>query len=152
MLLSELTNELENINGKIKKIIKDLHFEYDFWPSESDMEKMGIDESDPNNLQLVNEYRKLLNKLSEVSNTMEYFKGPIIHEGVLSLNKNDRFEFDGVELTSGMGVEILVQDYPDDAPEWVASSIEADLGSYYLVARPKLDLKGKRARIRKSIF
>lgn len=152
MLLSELTNELEILNGKIKQLIRNVNFEYDCWPEWSDMEKMGCDMCNPDNLQLISEYRKMLSKLAEVSQGIEYFKKPIIHEGVLHLNGNKRFEFDGVELTCGMGVEVLVQDYPEDSPEWVASSIEADNGCYYLVARPKLDLEGKKARMRKQSF
>ena len=85
----------------------------------------------------------------EVSQNIEYFKQPIVHEGILHMNEHERFELDGIELKCGMGVEILVQDYPEDSPEWVASSIEANAGKYYLVARPKLLLEGKRARMRK---
>lgn len=147
MLLSELVKEMESINGKIKQVLKDLKFDYDYWPEES-VEDLGCDKNDPDALQLISEYRNMLMKLSQVSQNIEYLKRPIVYEGILHMNEHGRFEFDGIELTCGMGVEILVQDYPEDSPEWVASSIEANNG-YYFVARPNLKLEGKRARIRK---
>lgn len=149
MLLSELVNEMGSINGKIKRVLKDLDFTYDCWPDESAMEKLGFNRSDPNDLQLISGYRMMLKKLMEVSRDMEYLRQPIAHEGILHVNGNGRFEFDGIELTCGMGIEILVQDYPEDSPEWVASSIEANNGDYFFVARPYLKLEGKKARIRK---
>ena len=147
MLLAELVNVMESINGKIKQVMKELNFEYDCWPQESDMKKLGCDKSDPDDLQLVYEYRRMLMKLMEISWNIEYLKQPIVHEGILHMNESGRFELDGVELTCGMGVELLVQDYPEDSPEWVASTIEADNG-YFFVARPNLKLDGMRARIR----
>ena len=42
MVLSELANEIENINRKIKQILKDLNFEYDIWPEETSYGENGL--------------------------------------------------------------------------------------------------------------
>lgn len=142
MKLEELTQKLQTMNQSIKRLLREVDYQYEEY-----LESVQIDESNPDEVQLMTEYMSVLKRLESITWDLDYFKQPIAHEGTLHMNRNGRYEVDGVELTCGSPLEVLVQDSEDDSPEWVASRIEADHG-YYFVARRNLPLEGKRARIR----
>lgn len=142
MRLEELTEKIQSTSQTIRRLLKDVGYEYEEY-----LESVQVDQSNPDEVQLMTEYMRILKRLDEVTDTMDYLNQPIAHEGTLQMNQNGRYEFDGIELTCGCPVEILVQDSEDDPPEWVASRIEADNG-YYFVARRRMQLEGKRARQR----
>lgn len=142
MKLTELRERLQSLDQSIRQILRDSEYEFD-----EDLYTVEYARDNPDAVQLITEYQRILSKLDEVSGTLNYLKQPIAHEGTLHLQKNGRYEVDGVELTCGSPLEILVQDEGDDYPAWVASRIEANNG-YYFVARRNLPLEGKRARIR----
>lgn len=142
MRLEELTAKIKDTNQTIKSLLRSVNYEYEEY-----LESVQIDEGNPDEVQLMTEYMRILKRLDEVVRIMDYIHQPIANEGTLHMNQNGRYEFDGIELTCGSPVEILVQDSEDDPPEWVASRIEADNG-YYFVARRRMQLEGKRARRR----
>ena len=143
MKLEELTQKMQSTSQTIRQLLKDVDYEYEEY-----LESVQIDQKNPDEVQLMTEYMRILKQLDKVVDTLDYLKRPIAYEGTLHMNQNDRYEFDGIELSCGSPVEILVQDSEDASPEWIASRIEADNG-YYVVARRHMPLEGKRARIRK---
>lgn len=52
--------------------------------------------------------------------------------GQIFINARDRFQVDGVELTSGDALEVLVVDGRDDSPKWIETRVEHNGESYYL--------------------
>lgn len=91
---------------------------------------------------------------------MNYIRRPIKVEGALHKNANGRYEVQGIELSSGYGLEYLSLDdrhcrYNDNdeyinTPYWVASRIEHDGQDYYIVGAKEFDtLENVRVRIRK---
>ncbi len=142
MKLKELTQKMQSTIQTIRQLLKDVDYVYG-----GCLESVQIDQNNPDEVQLMTEYMRILNQLDMIVDALDYLKWPIVREGTLHMNQNDRYEFDGIELSCGSPVEILVQDSEDDSPEWVASRIEFDNG-YYFVARRHMPLEGKRARIR----
>lgn len=142
MKLEELTQKLQTMNQSIKHLLREVDYRYEEY-----LESVQIDESNPDEVQIMTEYLNVLKHLENVTWALDYLEQPIAHEGTLHMNQNERYEVDGVELTCGSPLEVLVHDEGSEYPEWVASRIEADHG-YYFVARRNLPLEGKRARIR----
>ena len=65
----------------------------------------------------------------------------MIHIGKLQKNDCDRFEFEGVVLTSGSVVEIKI------GGQWMKGSVEHWLGAYHWFSRPE----GVPVRLRNGI-
>lgn len=141
MNLSELKGKIIQVDWRIKEVLKESGY--------LDTGEMEIeyDYADPEQNFLATELRRLLSHMDDIHGTLKYLQRPIAHEGILHMNQNGRYEVDGVELTCGSPLEVLVHDEGSDYPEWVASRIEAD-HEYYFVARRNLPLEGKRAKIR----
>lgn len=142
MNISELKAKIIQVDWRIKEVLRDSGFlEY----GELDID---YDSKDPEQAFLATELQRLLSSLDDAHSRLKYLQLPIEHEGILHMQSNGRYECDGVELTCGSPLEVLVKSPYDDTLEWVSSRIEANNG-YYLVARPDLQLEGQRARIRK---
>ena len=143
MKLDELGKELYALNSEIKRILRTSGFE------ECGEVEVECDAQNPDEIQLANEYCRIVEKLDDISCLMEYFSLPVAKEGKLHLNQNGRYELNGVELTSGESVEVLLYDRCMERREWFASRIESSDGKYYLVGKSSLDLEGLTARQRK---
>lgn len=68
--------------------------------------------------------------------------------GQLQLNSRDRYEVNGVELTSGDALEVLVVDGTDNSPKWIETTVEHDGESYYLKGLLGYTLTGLFARVK----
>lgn len=106
---------------------------------------------DPEQNYLFTELWRILFHLDYSHEILECLLSPIIHEGILIVNQNGCYEVDGVELTCGSSLEVLLPNEESEYLEWVASRIDYDNG-YYLVGNRDLSLEGIRARIRAMIF
>ena len=141
MDIKGLQKELLHADVSIKAVLQASgYLEY----GELDIE---YDNTDPEQALLARQYQRLLGCLDEAHSILKYLQLPIAHEGILHMQPNGRYECNGIELTCGSPLEVLVTDDFDGSQEWVASRIEASNG-YYFVAKPKLSLEGQRARIR----
>ena len=153
--VKEIMTELSDLNVTIQKILYHSEFEeYD------DLSGLDIDDTSAEELYLVDELRGILDKLSDVSRNLKYLERPIKSEGVLHKNKNGRYEFNEIELSSGYPLEYLATDdrhmrYNDNddyvmTPYWSYGRIEHDGTDYYIVGADKdTKLEGLRVRIRK---
>lgn len=147
--------ELSKVNVSIQRILADTMFEeYD------DLSGMEFDNTNAEELYLLDELRGILDKLSDISRNLKYLERPIKSEGVLHKNKNGRYEFNDIELSSGYGLEYLANDdrhmrYNDNddyvsTPYWSYGRIEHDGTDYYIVGADKdTKLEGLRVRIRR---
>lgn len=153
--ISTFMDRLYEINKSIQKILDDSSFE-----EYGDLLGLDVDYTDPQELFLADELMSIFNKLSDVSHNLKYLKKPIVAEGVLRKNINGRYEFNGIELSSGYPLEYLATDdrhmrYNDNddyvmTPYWSYGRIEHDGNDYYIVGADKdTKLEGLRVRIRR---
>ena len=153
--VKEIMTELSDLNVTIQKILYHSNFEmYD------DLSGLDYDNTNADELFLLDELRDILGKLADVSHTIKYLERPIKVEGALHKNANGRYEVNGIELSSGYGLEYLSLDdrhmrYNDNddyvsTTYWGYGRIEHDGTDYYIVGADKdTKLEGLRVRIRK---
>ena len=153
--IKDIMTELSDLNVTIQKILYHSNFEmYD------DLSGLDYDNTNADELFLLDELRGILDKLADVSHTIKYLERPIKVEGALHKNANGRYEVNGIELSSGYGLEYLSLDdrhmrYNDNddyvsTTYWGYGRIEHDGTDYYIVGADKdTKLEGLRVRIRK---
>lgn len=144
MNISELKAKIIQADWRIKDVLRDSgYLQY------GEMEDVEYDSTDPEQAFLATELQRMLSSLDYVHSMLQYIQLPIEHEGILHMQPNGRYHCDGIELTCGSPLEILITN-DDGGQEWVASRLEANSG-YYFVAKPGLQLEGQKARIRKRM-
>ena len=153
--IKEIMDEVQDLNVKIQQVLYHSNFEmYD------DLSGLEYDKTNADDLFMLDELQQILYKLDEVSHTLKYLDIPIKVEGALHKNANGRYEVQGIELSSGSGIEYVSLDdrhcrYNENdeyvpTPYWVASRIEHDGQDYYIVGAKEFDtLENVRVRIRK---
>ena len=153
--IKDIFNEVEELNLKIKQVLYHAEFEnYD------DLSGLEYDRADAEQLFMLDELYQILSKLDDVSHTLNYLDKPIKAEGALHKNANGRYEVQGIELSSGQGLEYLSLDdrhcrynANDDyvpTPYWCSSRMEHNGTDYYIVGATEFDtLENVRVRIRK---
>lgn len=151
--IRDIFNEIEELNLKIKQIL--YHSEFDNY---DDLSALNYNNSNPDDLLLLDELRSMLTKLEEISHTINYLSRPVKKEGILHKNRNGRYEMNGHEFSSGCGIEYLATDdwhcrYDENGnyvqtPYWCASRVEHNGEDYYIVGTKNIDLEGLRVRIR----
>lgn len=147
--INEIMSELTELNIRLKQIMKDTHYdEYE------DLSELELDKTDAEQLFLHDELRQLMSKIADISHTLSYLRSPVKHEGILSKKSNGRYEFDGIELTSGCGIEFLATDewHCDEnwvpVPYWCYGTLEHNGSDYYIQGANLETLEGVRVRIR----
>ena len=153
--IKEIMDEVQDLNVKIQQVLYHSNFEmYD------DLSDVDYDNTNADELFLLDELRDILDKLADVSHTIKYLERPIKVEGALHKNANGRYEVNGIELSSGYGLEYLSLDdrhmrYNDNddyvsTTYWGYGRIEHDGTDYYIVGADKdTKLEGLRVRIRR---
>lgn len=152
--IKDIMNEVSELNLKIKQILHHSDFEnYD------DLSGLDIDRTNAEELFLTDELYGILDRLSDISHTLNYLDRPVKAEGRLYKNSNGRYELNGHEFSSGCGIEYLADDdrhmtYDESdeyvsVPYWCSSRIEHDGNDYYIVGASKdLELEGLQVRYR----
>ena len=153
--IKEIMDEVQDLNVKIQQVLYHSNFEmYD------DLSDVDYDNTNADELFLLDELRDILYKLADVSHTIKYLERPIKVEGALHKNANGRYEVQGIELSSGYSLEYLSIDdrhmrYNDNddyvsTTYWGYGRIEHDGNDYYIVGADKdTKLEGLRVRIRR---
>lgn len=108
-------------------------------------------------LQQLEEYQGVLEKLLDVHARLALLKRPIREVSRLHKNDGGRFETRGGHCyTCGSGIEFLdgMEVYDHDAgnwkvhPVWRISRVEVKDGEYYIVGYPHVGLDGLKVRVR----
>lgn len=152
--VKEIMSELSDLNISIQKVLYHAEFE-----NYEDLSGLDINRSDADELYLLDELRGILDKLDDVSHNLKYLERPVKSEGVLHKKLNGRYEFNGMELSSGYPLEYLATDdrhmrYDENdeyviTPYWSYGRIEHDGNDYYITGADKgTKLEGLRVRIR----
>lgn len=153
--IKDIMTEVKELNIKLKQIL--YHSQYEMY---DDLSGLEYNKADAEELFLLDELQQIMYKIDDISHTLNYLEKPIKAEGTLHKNANGRYEVQGIELSSGCGLEYLATDdrhmrYNDNddyvpTPYWCASRIEHDGTDYYIVGANDLDtLENVRVRIRR---
>lgn len=142
MKVRDAMNELNKIKGDIKNLLKK--------SSECDYGDNIKYENNPNDRMLKNEIYNVLSNLDDVSNKLDYLHKPILFEGYLKKNTNDRYELNGIEFTCGNVIEVLIydDDFYDGKECWVRSRIEHNGKDYYVISSADEKLDSLKVRVR----
>lgn len=139
MKLEDLTAKLITLDNDIKYLISASRFDrYDDLSGIEDWEAVT---EDPNKLQFMKEFIGVMQKLQDVSWTMDYLTKPVEATGRLTRKINGRYALNGHEFTSGCSIEYYCTDdeqyydFDDDRckPYWAASRVEHNGSNYYIV-------------------
>lgn len=142
----ELDEMIKKLGVGIKDVVEITKYnEYEDWFCIKDYDEI----TDPDQLQLLDEYKTVLRQLCGFHYTLQYYQRQIIGEGVLSLNSRDYFEDKFLEYHCGQIIEFYFYDDWDEKWKWRTSRIEHDGERYYIVGNPKVELNGLRVRHRK---
>jgi hypothetical protein len=151
--LKEIYEELDELQLKAKQIM--YHANYGNY---EDLSGIDYDRTDAEQLFLGNELKQILERLDDVTHTLDYLNRPIKAVGVLHKNERGRYEMEnGHEFSSGCGLEYLAMDdsccgYDKQGeyiqvPYWCSSSVEHNGKDYYVVGC-KEPLEGMKVRYR----
>lgn len=120
------------------------------YPKYDDLSGLEIDYTDCEQLLLLDELRSVMEKLTDVEDTIRYLDLPIQESGQLWKNTEGRYQLDsGFYYCSGSPIEALVSDDWHEAPYWVRTRVEHDGRDYYLVGHRDVCMDGLTVRIRK---
>lgn len=154
MKLSELTAELEILQKQAKRILKES--EYDEY---GDLSSLSYDGKNADALLLVDEYRRILEKLSDIEWTLSYLQRPVVFTDTLTMDESGRYMTTNEEITytSGRTIEFAYTEEKynegieafEGVPCWRVSRVEHNGEEYYIVGYSMVKLEGLRVRVRR---
>lgn len=151
MELKELKSQMYDIKIKIDQLRESTGFSY-----YEELSNVNCDITNPNELQLMDEFTLMMEKLSDVYYRLDYLHRPINFEDTLRLNSDGRYETNNERMcyASGQTIEfcstkeILNQGHCIDAGVWIISRIEHNGSGYYIVGYPDVSLQDLCVRVR----
>ncbi|MED4353628.1 DUF5348 domain-containing protein [Schinkia azotoformans] len=136
----ELDRPLFELKDQISSVLYKVDHSY---------ENIEYDRDNEEDVFLTDEFRRIIDKLCQVENDLNYLKMPITEVGVLRKNELGRYETaNGTYFTSGSPIEAYIYDSWDEIHRWVKSRIEHKNGDYYLYGHDDVKLAGLKVRIR----
>lgn len=144
--VKELDTMLRKLGIGIKEMVEVTEYDrYEDWSCIKYFDKI----TDPDELQLLDEYQTVMRHLCDIYYTLLYQQREIIGEGVLSFNAQGYYEDKYHEYHCGDGIEYYFYDDWDEKYKWRTSRIEHNGNRYYIVGNPNIELNGLRVRLRK---
>ena len=162
MNIAEMTERMNRLNTEISSILMDSGYvqENDFYPDEYHTKRKTITDEEGNSIetadlsadewQLIREYERILSRLDDISEKLNYFAKPVAHEGKAYLTSNDRFAVDDCELRCGSRCEYQRYDKEHDCYYWVTDRVEHsdEKGGFYFFGSGEALSEGMNVRIR----
>lgn len=152
MTITELKSAVQKLSGQISTILSTSGYQqYD------DLLSIQYDINNPDDLMIIDEYRQLLSKLSDVQYAIDYLSKPVKYEDRLTLRSDGRYgTINGTTYyTSGSRIEFLTSEEVMDSdgqfvdvPAWRISRVEHNGTDYYIVGYPDVKLHGLKVRVR----
>lgn len=116
-----------------------------------DLSGLKINDEDSEQLFLLDELRKIMDKLADAEDRMSYLSRPIVETSRLHKNEVGKYETaHGHYYCCGNRIEALVSDDWHEVPYWTRTSVEHDGADYYLVGHRDVILNGLTVRVRKE--
>lgn len=108
-----------------------------------DLCSLPFNEKDSNELFLIDELQRIMFRLAEAKDRIDYLKRPVKEISCLHKTANGRYETtNGYVYTSGDAIEALIGDSFHETPYWVRTSVEHDGRKYYLVDYEDIRMEG----------
>lgn len=162
MKIEEMTSRMYHLNTEIRSMLADSGYERDndFYPEEYQAHRKTITGEDgsaedvanlsPDEWQLVQEYERILSRLDDIADRLDYLAKPITHTGTAQRTENDRFTVDGCEFHRGCRCEYQRYDEEHDCFYWAADRIEysPEHGGFYFYGSGEALREGMNVRIR----
>lgn len=152
MTITELKSAVQKLSGQISTILSTSGYQqYD------DLLSIKYDINNPDDLMIIDEYKQLLSKLSDVQYAIDYLSKPVKYEDRLTLRTDGRYgTINGTTYyTSGSRIEFLTSEEVMDSdgqfvdvPAWRISRIEHNGTDYYIVGYSDVKLHGLKVRVR----
>ena len=150
--LKELQEEMQKLSSQIATVLSVSKYrDYD------DLSGIEYSTNNPDDLLLIDEYKSILYKLSDVQYDLEYLNKSILFEDTLILRPDGRYgtRNNKTYYTSGSGIEFLINEevlgedgYFTDKPAWRTSTVEHNGTDYFIVGFKDIDMNGLRVRVR----
>lgn len=151
--ITELTEELKKLEKQITTVLSISNYRgYD------DLSNIEYSKT-PDNLLLIEEYRSILYRLSDIQYDIEYLNKPIEFEDTLILKDDGRYgcKNHSMYYTSGTLIEFLYYDevlndegFFSTLPMWRCGRVEHNGNDYYIVGYSDVDLNNLKVRVRKK--
>lgn len=140
VLLDEVFKDLHRIIPVLDRVADKL--ENDMYPSSD----LNVEDR-----LVMNELQRMRDRMDGIVSTVKYLEKPVMYEGNLWMNQNGRYVVDGLELSCGSVVEILIWDEEEGRSDWAVTRIEhsSQHGGYYAYGYPGVSLQGTLARVRR---
>lgn len=144
--IQELDEMLQKLRLPIREVIKKTEFEdCDDLSALKDFGKI----TNPDEFQLVDEYRNALYHLCHAYQIINYMSRPVDKESTLFLNSQGKFECSFHTFHCGDRIEFYYYDEDYENYKWCSSRVEHDGEKYYIVGHRNVDMNGLRVRNRK---
>ena len=151
--LKDLQMAMDSLQIQLSDILQQsMYREYD------DLSGIVCDANNPDEQLLVDEYKGILYRLSDVEYSLSYLKRPVEYEDTLVVRPDGRYGTRNgrTYYTSGSRIEFLYNDdvlgedgYFKTVPVWRISSVEHNGSDYFIAGYPDVDLDGLKVRVRK---
>lgn len=151
--LKELQEEMQKLSLQIATVLSvSKYIDYD------DLSGIEYSTNNPDDLLLIDEYRSILYKLSDLQYDLEYLNKPVLYEDTLILRPDGRYgtRNNKTYYTSGNGIEFLINDevlgvdgHFTEVSAWRTSTVEHNGINYFIVGYKDVDLNGLKVRVRK---
>ena len=138
--------EAIKLNRSITQFLKfSTYMDYD------DLSGLDIDFSDGEQLLLLEELRRITDKLADVQEYVSYLTRPIMEVSILRKGTAGKYRTaKGRFYDCGNSIEALVTDEYHEVPYWTRTTVEHDGEDYYLVGYKSLPMNGLCVRVRPS--
>lgn len=152
--LKDLREEMHQLSLQIDKVLNYSDYKY-----ADDLSEIKYNKKDPDDLLLIDEYRSILEKLSDVQCQLKYLSLPVDFTDKLTIRPDGKYESQDNEVCfpSGSMIEFLTTEeimgedgHFKDVPTWRISRIEYDKDGYYIVSYKDVNLNGLTVRFRKQ--
>lgn len=140
----EVLLKLHDLNKNIQSLLYSTMVSKDFGELDEAIEY----EASADELMLKDEIYKILEKLDDVSSTIQYLHKKVKEQGYLRKNSRGRYVLKDREFTCGSTLEILIYDDFEEKEKWVHTRIEHNGKDYYAIGVGNVNLDGIMARVR----
>lgn len=142
--LQTVLSEAIKLNRNIEQFLKfSTYRDYD------DLSGLDIDFTNGEQLLLLDELRRITERLADIQDYISYLTRPIIEESRLSKGTAGKYRTaKGHCYDCTSVIEALVSDEYHDVPYWAITSVEHNGKDYYLVGHKDIPMKGLHVRVR----
>lgn len=152
--LKDLQSEMHQLSFQIDKILNYSDYKY-----ADDLSEIKYNKKNADDLLLIDEYRSILEKLSDVQCQLKYLSLPVDFTDKLTIRPDGKYESQDNEVcfSSGSIIEFLTTEevmgedgHFKEVLAWRISHVEYDKDGYYIVGYKDVNLNGLTVRFRKN--